>query len=282
VEPIDVIVVAGQSNAVGFDAPPEELPVDARDASVRFWWRCGDPPPDEHDSSSDGWMTLQPQPRGNPIEPSRGRQYGNFRKSSGGFGPEMGLARQIVRAPPAPLAIIKVAFSGTHAAGDWNPMLVASAEPATDEDSRGACYHALISEANRALAMLGPEFEPHVVALVWVQGESDANAERVTHYQHNLATMVKSIRRDLDAPEMLALIGVNTAFASNSLTKMPELVAAQRAYCDSDPLATYVDTSGVAIANPYHFDAAGTIEVGRRFANAFNELQREVNSPSAP
>ena len=33
----DLILVAGQSNAVGFDAYAEELPADPRDADTMFW-----------------------------------------------------------------------------------------------------------------------------------------------------------------------------------------------------------------------------------------------------
>ena len=40
---IDLIIVSGQSNAVGFDAIATELPEDPRDAQVMFWWRGGDP-----------------------------------------------------------------------------------------------------------------------------------------------------------------------------------------------------------------------------------------------
>jgi len=48
----EVILVAGQSNAVGFDAYAEELPANADDVKTMFWWRVGDPPPDEFDSTS--------------------------------------------------------------------------------------------------------------------------------------------------------------------------------------------------------------------------------------
>lgn len=64
----DLILVAGQSNAVGADALASELPADPADQSVLFWWRTGDPPPDEYDTTSGGkWTTLRPQPRGNPM-----------------------------------------------------------------------------------------------------------------------------------------------------------------------------------------------------------------------
>lgn len=82
---------------------------------VLFWWRCGDPPADEHDSTSGGqWTHLQPQPLGNPMLPKEGRQYGNFAQAEGGFGPKIGFARELLaKEPGKKLAIVKAAFSGT-------------------------------------------------------------------------------------------------------------------------------------------------------------------------
>ncbi|MGI9474082.1 MAG: sialate O-acetylesterase [Rubripirellula sp.] len=281
-EPIDVILVAGQSNAVGYDAPPGELPADTRDSEVMFWWRCGDPPPDKHDSTSAGWTTLRPQTLGDPIRPRSGRQYGNFAQPAGGFGPEMGMARRLVRRQQRPLAVIKVAFSGTHVAGDWSPNPAMIASKATTDDSQGACYRSLVDETKRALNRLRSSHEPRLVALVWVQGESDATAERYQQYQSNLDAMIQSLRDDLGSPDLFALIGVNAAFKSGNAAHMPEIIAAQRAYCASDPLARYVDTAGVSTANPYHFDARGTLEVGHRFAATYAELAEQVSATTTP
>ncbi|MCA9032164.1 MAG: hypothetical protein KDA66_15215, partial [Planctomycetaceae bacterium] len=63
-KPLDVFIVAGQSNSVGFDANPAELTPDEQDSKTMFWFRCGDPPPDEYDVRSDGWTHLLTQPRG--------------------------------------------------------------------------------------------------------------------------------------------------------------------------------------------------------------------------
>ena len=59
---VDLLIVAGQSNAVGYDAKPSELPKNEADREIRFWWRCGDPPPDEsrrgrsHDFRMDAFL----------------------------------------------------------------------------------------------------------------------------------------------------------------------------------------------------------------------------------
>ena len=76
---VDLLIVAGQSNAVGADTDPGEMLTNEADQHIMFWWKCGDPPPDEHDSTSGGkWSHLQAQPLGNPKKPRQGRQYGNF------------------------------------------------------------------------------------------------------------------------------------------------------------------------------------------------------------
>jgi hypothetical protein len=141
----DLIIVAGQSNAVGYDAYRDQLPVDPSDKEVLFWWRCGDPPPDDHDSTSGRkWTSLQPQHRGNPLGKNAGqRQYGNFAKLEGGYGPEVGFCRELRAKEHKPLAVVKVAFSGTGMRTDWNP-----ADPGDD----GACYRALISETKASIA----------------------------------------------------------------------------------------------------------------------------------
>jgi lysophospholipase L1-like esterase len=276
-EPIDVIIVAGQSNAVGFDAPPDDLSKNATDADVLFWWRCGDPPPDEHDSASNGWTTLRPQPLGAPRKPREqgDRQYGNFAQASGGFGPEIGLARAIAPSSHRALAIIKVAFSGTHVAGDWNPNL--EDQPGSEHDSRGACYRSLVTETKQALGELADSYQPRIVAMVWVQGESDATTERADAYQRNIAAMISSLRTDLEAPQLIVLLAVNTKFGGGNNPYLPDVIAAQKAYAESDPRAKYVDTSHASIENNVHFDAAGTIEVGRSFAKTLADLRDESN-----
>ena len=263
----DLVLVAGQSNAVGYDAYANELPADAGDKDVLFWWRCGDPPPDDFDSTSARkWTHLQAQPKGTPMSKLEaaaarsGRQYGNFAKPEGGFGPEMGFAREWRAKGGGPLAIVKAAFSGTGMRTDWNP---ADAGPA------GACYRALVGETKAAMAAAKERgITLRLRALLWVQGESDANAADAANYEKNLGAMLAALRKNLEAPELVALIAVNTRFGNDKNPFMPKVVAAQQALAAKDKLCVYVDTMGAETLLPgrTHFTAAGTIEVGRRFA----------------
>ena len=42
-------------------------------------------------------------------------------------------------------------------------------------------------------------------ALVWVQGESDANASDSAHYEKGMNEMLAALRKDLEAPQLIAL-----------------------------------------------------------------------------
>jgi len=269
----DLILVAGQSNAVGYDAYAEELPADPKDAATMFWWRVGDPPPDEFDgTSARQWTTLQYQPRTPAMEgeaaKKTGRQYGNFnRKTKGGFGPEIGMVRTLATKESRPLAVIKTAFSGTSVAADWNVGRPGQAD---------ACYRAMINEAKAAIADAKTKdvtLRPR--AFVWVQGESDANAKDAPAYVANLTAMLKALRSELEVPDLILLLGVNTRFGNGKNAFMPKVVEAQKAVAAALPRARYVDTAGAETLPPSHthFTAAGTLEIGRRYAEALLSLE---------
>ncbi|MFM7209760.1 MAG: sialate O-acetylesterase, partial [Verrucomicrobiota bacterium] len=265
---LDLILVAGQSNAVGYDAYAEELPADPKDAATMFWWRVGDPPPDEFDgTSARQWTTLQFQPR-TPAKPAADgkklpRQYGNFNlKTKGGFGPEIGMVRTLATKESRPLAVIKTAFSGTSVAGDWNVALPGKADP---------CYRAMIDEIKAALAASkSKDVTLRPRAFVWVQGESDANAKDASAYAANLSAMLKTLRTELAAPDLILLLGVNTRFGNGKNAFMPKVVDAQKEVAAALPRARYVDTSAAETLPPSHthFTAKGTLEIGRLYAEA--------------
>jgi hypothetical protein len=129
----------------------------------------------------------------------------------------------------------------------------------------------MIDEAKAALAAAqakGVTLRPR--AFVWVQGESDANAKDSPAYAANLSTMLKSLRTELAAPDLILLLGVNTRFGNGKNAFMPKVIEAQQEVAAALPRARYVDTAGAETLPPSHthFTAVGTLEIGRRFAEA--------------
>ena len=268
-EPVhyDLVILAGQSNAVGFDAKPTELPEDPVDQKVLLWWKVGDPPPDTHDSSSNAWLPLAPQPLGKPApKKAAPRQYGNFAQPEGGFGPEIGFARHLLEInPQRKLAILKIAFSGTSIPQDWDPK---------KRSQKDSCYAALLSQFQRATqAAKTRNLALRPTAFLWVQGESDANAQNYKTYSKDLTALIQTLRTDLKAPNLPALIAVNTRFGLGKNTFMPAIVEAQKQVAQNDPLTTYLDTSSAPIANGAHFNTQGTLQVGQQFAKTFLKLK---------
>ncbi len=278
---IDFLIVAGQSNATGFDTDPAKVGADQMDASIRFRFRVGDPPPDDHDSISSrtNWASLSVQPLGNPGPKSEPRQYGNFVHPSGGFGPEISFARklkhrdqQVIR--DSELAVVKVAFSGTSVADDWDP---------NGEDKRGACYRALLDEVRAAQSLAEAEgMTVNYRGLAWVQGESDANAIDAPKYAERLKAMLVTLRRDLKAERLPILISVNVHFQEGKNRFMPDIIAAQKRVGQELNDCRYVDTSGARLANPGHFNSEGTIEVGKRYASALLSMENDRISAKNP
>ncbi len=268
----DLILVAGQSNAVGFDASAKELPADDSDKLIMFWWRCGDPPPDEFDTISQGWTTLQSQPRTAPMPKDKkvARQYGNFSHAEGGFGPEIGLARGLFTKEKHPIAIVKAAFSGTGMTTDWDH---------NNPGAGGACYRALVEETKKAVAKAAEKgITLRIRALAWVQGESDANPKNAPEYEKNLGEMISALRKELNAPDMIALVGVNTNFGNGKNAFMPVIVEQQKSLAAHLARCAYVDTSGLTYANAEHFDTRSTLTVGERFAEALLKMSTQPAS----
>ena len=103
----------------------------------------------------------------------------------------------------------------------------------------------MIDEAKAAIAAAKSKYvtlRPR--AFVWVQGESDANAKDAPSYVANLSAMLKSLRAELDAPDLILLLGVNTRFGNGKNAFMPKVIAAQKEVAAALPRARYVDTAG--------------------------------------
>ena len=116
--------------------------------------------------------------------------------------------------------------------------------------------------------------------IVWMQGESDAHysVEIAERYQANLKRLMDLIRAAFRTDDLPVVIGrISSAKKDPPSWKHGDIVrAAQATYVMSDANAALVTTTdGYGYSDPWHYDSAGYLDLGREFANAMFSLASE-------
>jgi hypothetical protein len=184
---VQVLILAGQSNAVGYGSDaaglPPELAVPQTD--IRFRFDEGSifslMNPSLRIDSRDRFVPLQFQ-----SDPTGMTFFGPLH----GFASEMKIGRIIADSVPLELAIVKFAVSGSSLATDWNP------------DTPGSLYPQMREEVVAALAALAAVGDVgRVAGFFWMQGEADAQQEAsATSYEANLSAFIQRLRADFARP----------------------------------------------------------------------------------
>jgi hypothetical protein len=121
-----------------------------------------------------------------------------------------------------------------------------------------------------------------IAGVFWMQGESDTNdSAMASNYQSNLIQLIERFRRDFAAPELPFVLGqINNAGPFQSVVRAAQAaipsVVANTAFEPTDDLqrSSYPGDSN-------HFTTRGTIDLGIRFAGAYNSLDH-ILIPSTP
>ncbi|MBD0289278.1 MAG: sialate O-acetylesterase [Flavisolibacter sp.] len=111
-----------------------------------------------------------------------------------------------------------------------------------------------------------------VKAVLWHQGESDANANDIPHYKERLSALFKQFRVIVGNESLPILIG-----ELGSFSKDPEnwrlINQAVKNYCATDSNTVIISTADLKDkGDKIHFNSEGQRILGLRFANAY--LQR--------
>ena len=272
VRPVRVVVVAGQSNAVGYN-------------HIRDYRGGREPFPE----------ALHTQPRilfwpGSEPAPSVGSNLWTKLRvgDSGAFGPEISLAHDLERAwPETQIAIVKFAVGGSGIArsADYNDYIPALAN--YDDHRRnwhwpqggreaGLLYQALISNVREAVSALEREGRKwELTGFVWMQGEHEGGISRMmaSDYAELLTAFMKAVRKDLRATALPFAIGqVNShTWAYGDIARKCQVEV-----CGKDKRTLLVETVDLprVSGDAAHFTADGMITLGSRFAEAMVVLAK--------
>jgi hypothetical protein len=236
---IKVFLMAGQSNMVGAGYTSQlKSPYNATQPDVKIWKYTG------------SWISLSPS-FGDETDPPL----------SGRFGPEISFGYTIDHLfPDDDIYLVKYAVNGTTLSYDWDPMR-------TD-----GLYNTLKTRAKAALANLTSAGKAYTIAgMLWMQGETDAkDLGSANAYQANLEEFITKVRADFSASDMKFVIGrISPPWA----TYTGKVRTAQQAVAAKMTNVSWFNTDDLPIMDPnepnYHYNSAGQIELGIRFANQF-------------
>lgn len=239
---IDLFVMGGQSNMQGWRSDAAQYPNNGiqLDSNIPFYWEAVD-----YASSKGEWETLGPQ-------------AGHFLK--GHFGPEVTFSRQIKQSRYNP-AIFKYSYGSSNLRDIWKPP------------GKGGLYDKMTTQLKQAIAKL--ELQGHTVnvrALIWIQGESDADSDQLAKaYYHNLRNMLHHFRRNVvRKPHLPVLLGVDEQHPR--VTLRPTVVAAQKRLAAEDPNIVFTSMIGLEKSDVTHLTAKGVKAHGNRLFKTYMRL----------
>lgn len=243
-EEIDLFIIAGQSNAQGWQGDATYYPKDPDgiDKMIRFYWQTP-----RHSSSGGKWTTLK-------------AQGGRFK--NGHFGLEVTFARSLKNAGYNP-AIFKYSLGSTSIAKNWKGP------------GDGKMYDQMIKEFGQALSLLTKEgHKVNIRGFVWIQGESDAQTTAMAEaYKGGLKTLIGDLRKNVTKrSELPVILGVDEQHGW--VKKNPHVVYAQQALSKEDPYVTFTTMVGLEKADTTHLTPRGLEEHGKHVYIAYKNITK--------
>lgn len=295
---IDVYLIAGQSNGVGYTAVDSEseqaeIAKDERyrngfdDVKYYGYVECN------KDTTLPANIALRSVKLGKGAD-SQGKTRETKYET---FGPELGMAKYFADNGIANTnyGIIKYAAGGTaiydeftsnmgSQYGNWmSPSLVAKYGKGS-ATLTGLCYANFLTTVRQGLkAYKDNGYNPVIKGLAWMQGESESqSANNSKRYAELLSTMIADMRKDLTE-----ISGQNLSELLTVVAKIPskykdvvssaayvDVVRAQMdAVAENDADVITIDNDFVTLpgTDNHHYNVPDMLQVGRNFAEAFIE-----------
>lgn len=268
-----VYYLGGQSNMDGYGLV-NELPEELREPVEGVWIFHGNMGKDGKRPAGQGIWSV--------LKPGHGRNFssdGAANRYSDRFGLEITFARELrKRFPERNIALIKYSRGGTSIDPDaeaatrfgcWDPNweggegegkginqfdhfleTLSNARADTDIDNDG--------ETDRLIP----------AGILWMQGESDAMDPKVAReYEENLRELIGEIRKAFgkeDTPVVIGRITDWEVWVHGDVVR-----EAQARFVEKDPNASLVtSTDSYGNSDKWHYDTAGYLDLGRKFAEA--------------
>ena len=241
---IDIILLMGQSNMKGRGKLPENQEINPRIIYMNMtnddWY------PAIHPLHTDGVPDL--------IDG----------KSNAGVGPGLDFAKVLAEKDSnACIALIPCAKGGS-----WIDLWM----PGTK------LYNEMIRRTKKALADFSDEeLTVNIKTVLWLQGESDAIEGRYQKYESKLKVLVKSLRSDLELPELPFISATIGTFMEDISCKYPyykeinETLLRAGKIIDNYSCVDARDLSG-DIGDHIHYNSSSQQEIGERMAQVYLKM----------
>ena len=273
--PVDVVLISGQSNAVGCTQSSYIYNSLGEDKYQEFYQGY-----DGIKMSYDNWTKDDfDKPVQTYYSQNKSEGFVKVKLGQGNgkatFGPEIGIAEELHEKYADKLFIIKFACGGSCLKDDW-----------TQRDS--PMYPKFIAYVKQEMAALSRKgYKPTIKAFCWMQGEGDTySSGYYGTYQDNLRTFVGNVRSDLrslsgerEIPFIDAKISGDGAW-----TYWAEVNKAKVAFSKESENNFLIDTIYEGMhtnqepvpVDLCHYDSESEVLLGHLFANAFKPFLMEV------
>lgn len=249
VDPVlDVYLVAGQSNAVGWDTDGAWLPAHNADAQIKFFYRIGNG--ENQSATTSGTVTtLKPQQAGFRSSPPTN------------FGIEMGIGRTLWDKGRNNMAIVKVAFGGTNLYWQWSPT------------NNTSLYKLMLENLSIASSQWRAQgWRTRVVGMFWMQGEYDAlDANMAANYKQSLTAFMSAVRASAQDDCLPVVIG---RIRTEGWPFAADVRTAQKNYATQTDCTDWVNTDDLGLVpnDTAHFTNDGQYTLGKRMAQSYRDL----------
>lgn len=265
-EPIDVYLLAGQSNMSGAGQPDTVPPVlQPPHPSAMIYFAPLNEPGNER-------LDRPHVRRWSPLAPGSGSRPGCF-------GPELSFGHTVAaRTDDRRIALIKSERGGSSLLTDWRPL---------DLEDPTTFSNIMLRDAAQAMEdLIEDGYNPRFAGFLWYQGEAETRGrftvEEAMSYTEVFSVLLERIADDLndgqDYPKVLFRVHPHNAVGAPHY----DIVRGQlMAIADQDPLGAWVNVDDLHYPDQLHPDGPSLLIAGDRAAAAMMDIHATLPNDQA-